>query len=105
MPKTRRSRPGKRGTMRIHKNICCEVTYHGLNKWYDKEFEQLGWMILAKDNGLNDKIVNYKSSLMRLKTSIEHKRMHIKEHDRKMDLDIMLHNVNLLISHVDKDFA
>jgi hypothetical protein len=84
--------------------FCCEATYHGIHEWYKDEFEKLGWMILAKDRGLTDKINTYKNSLKRLKDSIEHKLTHVKETDRKDDLKIMWNNVNILIAHVDKDF-
>jgi hypothetical protein len=77
---------------------------HGLHEWYENKFEKLGWMILAKDKGYNDKIMCYKTSLNRLKTAIEHKMTHIHEADRKEDLQIMLHNVKILVDHVNKDF-
>jgi hypothetical protein len=83
---------------------CCEVTLHGLNHWYKHEFEQLGWMILAKNRGMTEKIINYKYSLQSLKKAIEHKLTHIHEKDRKDDLNIMLHNIKILCEHVDKDF-
>lgn len=84
---------------------CCEVTMHGLNKWYQKESEHLGWMILAHDKGLDDKITNYKMSLKLLKQSLEKKIKDIKDPDSKHDLELMLHNVEVLIKHVNKDFS
>ena len=39
---------------------CCDATYHGIHKWYTAMFEKLGWMILAKDKGLNENIEHYK---------------------------------------------
>lgn len=83
---------------------CCEATFIGLHKWYVKEFEHLGWMILAKDKGLTGKINNYKESVQRLKTSIEMKMEKVQEQDRKDDLQILLKNVNVLIDHIEKDF-
>jgi hypothetical protein len=84
---------------------CCEATMHGLNHWYKSKFEKLGWMILAKARGHTDKIICYKTSLMRLKEALEHKMTHIHEADRREDLEIMCHNVNILIDHVNKDFG
>jgi hypothetical protein len=81
----------------------CEVT-DKLYEWYSAEFENLGWMILAQSKGMVDKITNYKSSLQHLKTSLEHKLKHLKDTDRKHDVNIMLHNVKILIDHVNKDF-
>lgn len=89
--------------MRMHKK-CCEATMHGLNKWYETEFEKLGWMILAKSHGYNDKITAYMNSLHRLKQALLHKMTHVKESDRKDDLTIMCNNLDILLAHVQKDF-
>lgn len=83
---------------------CCDVTFHGLEKWYIYEFEHLGWMILAKNKNLHDKIGVYKNSLQRLKNSLENALREIKETDRKRDLKIMHKNLLVLIDHVNKDF-
>jgi|MesohylFT_1024984.scaffolds.fasta_scaffold36302_2 hypothetical protein len=82
-----------------------DATYNGIRMWYKSMFEQLGWMILAKSNGYRDKIISYKMSLQRLKTSIQKKHSTIKDADKKEDLSIMLKNTILLIDHVEKDFA
>jgi len=85
---------------------CCDVTFHGLYEWYEEKFEKLGWMILAKHKGHNDKIVCYKTSLKRLEEAITHKiEKHIHDKDKKEDLHIMLHNVKVLQKHVDMDFG
>jgi hypothetical protein len=84
---------------------CCEVTLCGLNHWYKEEFEKLGWMVLAKQRGMTEKIMNYLHSLERLKKAIEHKLTHIHEKDNKDDLQIMLHNVEILMEHAKMDFA
>ena len=103
MVKTRRTSLGKKThTMRMHKD-CCEVTFHGLNEWYVAEFEKLGWMILAKHRGYNDKIMTYLTSLKRLQQGLEHKLTHLKEKDRKEDVQIMLANLEILINHAEKD--
>ena len=102
MPKTHRSRSSKKHTMRRHSD-CCEVTFHGLIQWYDMEFEKLGWMVLAKQRGHTDKIVSYLHSLERLKQALEHKLTHLKEVDRKNDVEIMLYNLDILIDHANKD--
>jgi len=64
-------------------------------------FEKLGWMILAKQHGMTDKIISYRMSL---KSSIEHKYAHMRDKDRKEDLGILLKNVHVLMEHVEKDF-
>jgi hypothetical protein len=82
-----------------------DATYNGICMWYKAMFEQLGWMILAKYNGFNDKIISYKMSLRRLKSSIQKKHATVKDKDKKEDLSIMLKNIMILIDHVEKDFA
>ena len=37
------------------KGFCCDATCAGLEKWYTMEFEKLGWMVLAKERGMNEK--------------------------------------------------
>jgi hypothetical protein len=81
-----------------------EYTYHGLHEWYVTMFEKLGWMLLAKRNGWNDKVMTYINSVQRLEEAILFKHKHVKEADSKMDLKIMLDNVKVLKEHVHKDF-
>jgi hypothetical protein len=88
----------------FHHDKCCEATFDGIQHWYVSKFEKLGWMVLAKTHGHEDKIKEYKNSLKRLKEAIEHKLTHVTENDRKHDLMIMHHNVEILIDHADKDF-
>jgi hypothetical protein len=85
-------------------HCCCDITIHGLHKWYAYEFKKLGWMILAKERGEYDKIVEYKSSLQRLKRDIIHRMSHTHDKDRKEDFEIMCQNLHILMDHVDKDF-
>jgi len=99
MVKTRKHR-----TSTFHTKPCCEATMHGLNEWYKSEFEKLGWMILAKSRGMTDKIAMYKTTLNHLLSSLEHKLGHLKDSDKKQDIHIMIHNVKILINHVNKDF-
>ena len=81
------------------------ATMSGLNHWHKAMFEQLGWMVLAKEKyHLYDKIASYKNSVDRLKEAIECKMTQIREKDRKDDLKILLDNVIILQAHVEKDF-
>jgi hypothetical protein len=82
---------------------CCDATFHGLHKWYARMFEELGWMVLAKSRGMVDKTAVYKSSVKRLKMAIEQKLAHIRDTDKKDDLEIMHKNVCILLEHVEKD--
>ena len=81
-----------------------KATSHGIQKWYKKVFEELGWMILAQKKGYTEKIVAYRASLKRLKDAIETKMHKVSEKDRKEDLKIMHENLMTLMEHVDKDF-
>jgi hypothetical protein len=94
----------KKNNQHYHEDICCEVTFCGLNHWYKEEFEKLGWMVLADSKGMKDKTTMYKTSLTRLKDALEHKLTHSLDKDKIQDIHIMLHNVNILIDHVNKDF-
>lgn len=85
-------------------NKCCEMTFVALNKWYEMEFQKLGWMILAKDKGMNEKIDNYKMCLEHLHQSLKNKIKDVNDIDKKHDLKLMCHNIVLLIKHVNKDF-
>ena len=103
MTKTRRNGSKKNKTMRMHKK-CCEATFHGLHEWMEEKFEKLGWMILADNRGFTDKIESYKMSLGRLSKSLMMKIKDVKDVDKKHDLELMHHNVEILIKHVEKDF-
>jgi hypothetical protein len=81
------------------------ATFHGLGEWYKVKFEKLGWMILAKEHGMYDKVSEYQNSLKRLKRELERKIKSVRDKDKKDDLGIMHHNVEILIEHVAKDFA
>lgn len=77
-------------------------TFAGLNIWFKNEYEKLGWMVLAKERGMHDKVQVYKNSVHNLEHSLQCKINSVQEHDRKEDLQIMLTNTRILCKFVDK---
>jgi hypothetical protein len=98
--------------MKTRKNIiknkipgtCCETTFKGLNTWYKSMFEQLGWMVLAKQYGMTDKVNVYVNSVYRIHMAIEQKMKKTEDKDRIEDLRVMHKNIKILLQHVQKDF-
>lgn len=88
--------------LKISKTRKCkhQATNDGLIKWYNEMFEKLGWMVLAKSNGMKDKFTSYKHSVIRLREHLKCKIMATFDMDKINDLKIMLSNVEILISHI-----
>lgn len=101
--KYRNKSNSKKYTIKSRKE-CCEATFIGLHKWYVHMFEHLGWMLLAKTHGHMEKVEVYKQSLKRLKIALEERINFMNDVDRKQDLQILHKNLNVLISHTNKDF-
>jgi len=105
MAPTKRSLRSKKGTRKSRNtDNVHEATYHGLNHWHKHLFEQLGWMILAKNYGYNDKVQTYKQSILRLKKALEMKLADLEDPDKKKDIKIMWDQVCILHNHVKRDF-
>jgi hypothetical protein len=98
------NKTAKKHTRTYKHDYHCEATYHSLHKWYEAEFEKLGWMILAKAKGMDEKVMNYKHAVNHLEHYIVKKLAVIHDKDKKMDLHIMLNNVQILKEHISKDF-
>ena len=91
----------RRSTMKLPRHA---ATFHGLHKWYNHVFEQLGWMVLAHAKGYKFKISAYKKSIHHLMQSLEHVAAEYKDQNRVHDLRVLLMNTRALKEHVDKDF-
>ena len=83
---------------------CCETTFKGLNRWYKSVFEKLGWMVLAHERGMTDKVKVYVNSVYRIHMAIDQKMKKTEDKDRLEDLRVMKKNVQILLNHVQKDF-
>jgi hypothetical protein len=75
-----------------------------LHNWHKAMFEKLGWMLLAREHGYQEKIHAYKAGLNHLCNALEYKIKHVKCKDKKDDLRILLQNTHVLIEHANTDF-
>jgi len=80
------------------------ATFMGLQHWLVHMYERLGWMVLAQSKGYHDKVSSYKKSVYRLEEEIMLKMKEVSCLDKQKDLQIMLHDVQVLKKHVQKDF-
>ena len=77
-------------------------TMNGISAWYKSVFERLGWMVLAKAKGYNDKVAVYKKSIVRLVSSIEHVMGEYENMNRVHDLKVLHMNILCLWDFVQK---
>jgi predicted lipoprotein len=84
---------------------CCEATYQGIQKWYVSVFEKLGWMVLAKDRGMTDKVTVYIHSVIQIEMAIQQKLKKTVDPDQKEDLVLMGKNIRVLLKHLKEDFS
>jgi hypothetical protein len=80
-------------------------TYRDIHQWYQKRFEQLGWIVLAKKYGYTEKLIEYKTSLERLLCALHSKMEKMRDQDKKDDLKIMHQNVTTLLEHFNRDVS
>jgi len=73
-----------------------DIKFESFNKLYNYVFTNLGWTILAKAHGNDNKVNHYMSSLHRLHNSIEQKIVSTHEIDKKIALMIILKNLKML---------
>jgi hypothetical protein len=74
----------------------------GLVGWHKAMFEKLGWMLLAKAKGMNEKVRAYKTGVSDLVKSLEHVMKEYEDQNRKHDLNVMLMQARLLKKNVDR---
>jgi hypothetical protein len=91
-----------RKTCKSHSVPRYSGTFYSLNKWHKRLFEELGWMVLAKEKGYNDKIALYKRNLNRFVKTAEHVSSEYDGHNRKHDLNVLRMNIEALKHFVMK---
>lgn len=81
-----------------------DATFVWLNLWFKTEFEKLGWMVLARKKGYDEKVNAYINSVKTLCHQLECKIKDTRDHDKKQDLILMHKDVKYLMEHIYKDF-
>lgn len=90
------------------------MTFHGLQSWYDKEFENAGWVILANGHGHHFKVLAYRHSIMHLIHALRLKIDDLKGLEGQAgvsyakevkELAIMIENAEYLKHFVDQGLA
>ena len=81
-----------------------QSTYTALHLWFKSEFEKLGWMVLAKEKGMHEKVRDYVHSVQRLHDHLFCKIQSTMDKDRLDDLTIMFQDVKVLLAHCKRDF-
>ena len=78
-------------------------TMKGIHGWYEAMFEKLGWMVLAKAKGYNEKISAYKKAIDHLLKTTEHVMGEYESANRKHDLKVVHMNTTALKVFVEKN--
>jgi hypothetical protein len=94
----------KKGYRKTRKLSQYAGTDQGVHEWYRMVFERLGYMVIAKAKGWNTKIAEYKRSITHLIKTIEQLKTEYEDRNRVHDMNVLLMNVKVLKTHVDKDF-
>ena len=81
-----------------------DMTFDGLQMWFKALYEELGWMVLAKEMGYKDKIRGYKTKIRRFKQGLAKAEQELQDPDHIRDLEIMKDKIEILEKHVHKDF-
>ena len=81
-----------------------QATYTALHLWFKAEFEKLGWMVLAKERGMHEKVRTYVHGVQRLHDLLECKIQETMDKDRLDDLTIMYQDVKVLLAHCKRIF-
>jgi len=72
--------------------------------WLKRIYEELGWMVLAKQMGYKDKIRGYKMQIRRFNEALENMKKELQDPDHLRDLEVLEEKMAVLEKHVHKDF-
>lgn len=78
-------------------------TMHGVQKWYKHMSQKLGWMVIARGKGYDDKVAMYKKSLSHLLETIDHIAEEYTDADRLHDLNVIRMDAEYLYDYVLKN--
>ena len=81
-----------------------EVTFHGVQCWYQHAFEKFGWMLLADKYQRKYKVDAYLEDLVQLAAALLEKIYKIGDEDKKKDLRILSEHVKTLQDHARATF-
>jgi hypothetical protein len=66
-----------------------DITFDGLNKWYQHTIEKMGWMLTCIKYE-KEKFDSYQYSLDRLHNVVQLKKKELNDPDRRRDMDVMI---------------
>lgn len=81
-----------------------DLTMHCIYKMYCNLFQKFGWIILSKSKNDKENPKFYLKALKQFKKNIIRKSNTFSNKDNLHDCKIMLHNIEALIKHAEKDF-
>lgn len=81
-----------------------QVTFHGVQCWYQRAFEKFGWMLLANKYQRKYKVDAYLEDLVQLSAALSQKIDNIEDNDKKKDLRILSEHVKTLQDHARATF-
>jgi len=90
-------------TRKLHRLPKNMGTTMGLSDSHTRLIEQLGWMVLAKEKGMDYKVSAYKKSIDQFLKSVKHVMSEYEEHNRKHDLNVLYRQMECLKDFVDKN--
>lgn len=71
------------------------ITFAAVSKWYKKEFEKAGWVMVSEDP---TRLERYMHELKHLHAHLFAKFRVTKDHDKKVDLQVMMKKTEDLLN-------